>query len=118
MSISFTTIEWLNRALVYVLNQCTQGAALFISESFTSGFTLMDKLAFILHKGINLAQTVSEWVVYLMRKILRLLGYGDIVEAADLTHNFIRSIFMQLQFRLNLYAREALNQVMVQGRAI
>lgn len=118
LSMTITTIEWLNHALVYVLNKCVRGAEWLVSDSFTNGFTLMDKLAYILHKGVNLAETISEWVVYLMRKIMRLLGHGDIVEAADLTRNFIRSTLTQLQFRLNQFAKEALSQAMVDGRAI
>lgn len=118
LSMTITTIEWLNHALIYVLKKCVQGAEWLISDAFTSSFTLMDKLAYILSQGINLAETISSWVVYLVHKIMRILGYGRMVEAAEMTRDFIQTILVQLQHRLNQYAKEALSQALVKGRAI
>jgi triacylglycerol lipase len=118
LSMTITNIEWLNHALIYVLKKCVQGAEWLISDAFTSSFTLMDKLAYILSKGVNLAETISSWVVYLIHKIMRILGYGRMVDAAEMTRDFIQTILVQLQQRLNQYAKAALSQALVKGNAI
>ena len=113
-----TTLEWLSHAIIYVLKKCTEGIEWLISDSFTNGFTLMDKLAYILSKGLRLAETISSWVVLLMRRIMRLLGHKEILDAADLTRAIIHSTLLNLQTTLNRYVTTALNQAMVNGRAI
>jgi triacylglycerol lipase len=118
LGMTITTIEWLNRALLWVLRKVLRGAEWVISETFATSFTLMDKLAYILAKGVKLVETVSSWVIYLIRKIMRLMGYGEIVDAADLTHSFIRTILMKFQRKLNDFARQALSQTLAKGRAI
>ena len=118
VSMTNTTLEWLSHAIAYVLNKCASGASWLVSGVATTSFTLFDQLAYILTAGVNLAENISLWVVFLMRKILRLLGYQDIVDAADLTRSFIRTIFLRLQQRVNQIAQNALSEALVEGRAI
>lgn len=118
VGITISSIEWLNQALLFVLKKCFDGAAWLISSAFATSFTLMDQLSYILQKGINLAETVSSWVLYLIRKIMRVLGMGETVHAADLSVHFIRSILMHLQHKINQYTQSVLSQIMVKGRSI
>ena len=115
---TITGIEKINNALIYVLKKCVNGVNWAVSHTFSSSFTLMDQLAFILNKGINLAETVSSWVVFLIRKIMQMLGMSKVVEKVDLTHNFIRAIFIRLQTKISNFTKGVLNQVLVKGRAI
>lgn len=118
IAISLTALEWLNHALLFVLEKCMQGAARLISQTFTTSFTLMDSIACILKKGVNLVETVSVWVVYLIRKILILLGQRPSVEAANLTQQYMRAVLLQLQQRANHIAKQALSDALVEGRAL
>jgi hypothetical protein len=118
IGMTITTIEWLNRALLWVLRKVIRGVEWVISETFATSFTLMDKLAYILAKGVKLVDNLSSWVVLLIRKLMRLMGYGDLVEATDMTRTFIRTILLKFQRRLNLFAKEALSKTLAQGRAI
>jgi len=118
VGLTITSIEWLNRALVYVLEKCLNGAAWVISKAATTSLTLMDRLAYIMQKGVSLAETTSSWVVYLMRKILQVLGMGRIVETADLTHVFIRAVLINLQQKINQYVQSVLSKILVKGRAV
>ncbi len=118
LSMTVTTLEWLSHAIIYVLKKCTEGVEWLISDAFTNGFTLLDKLAYILSKGLKLAETISNWVVLLMRRIMRLLGHKEILDAADLTRAIIHTTLLNLQTTLNRYVTTALNQAMVNGRAI
>lgn len=118
IGLTITSIEWLNRALIFILDKCLDGAAWMISKSFKNSFTLMDQLAYILHKGINLAETTSAWVLHLIRKIMQVIGMKKAVETADLTHQFIRAILSHLQHKINQYTRSVLSKVLVKGRAV
>lgn len=118
IGLTITSIEWLNRALVYVLEKCLNGAAWVISKAATTSLTLMDRLAYILQKGVNIAETTSSWVLYLMRKILQVLGMNRVVETADLTHHFIRSVLINLQQKINQYVQSVLSKILVKGRAV
>ena len=118
VSLTNATLEWLSHGIAYVLNKCVSGASWLVSGACTTSFTLMDQLSYILSTGVNLAENISKWVIFLIRKILRLMGHRDIVEAADLTQTFIRTILLRLQERVNQIARTALSDALVKGRAV
>lgn len=117
-SSTVSVIEWLNDALLFVLKKCLKGAEWIISSTLGTTLTLTDQLAFILHKGINLAKEISGWVVYLMKKILKFLGYSVEVDAAEMTATFIKATLIKLNQKLNIIASSALNKVLVEGRAV
>ena len=118
VGLTITAMEWLSQALVYVLRKCLNGAAWAISNDMGTTFTLMDQLAYVLKKGIDISENVSSLVVQLIRKIMEILGMRRTLKAADMTREFIRNIFMRLQAKANEYAKAALSDVMVKGRAI
>lgn len=118
IGLTITSIEWLNRALLFVLKKCMDSAAWVISKAFSSSYTLMDQLAYILQKGVNLADSVSSWVMYFIRKIMSVLGLRKIVEASDLTREFIRKVLVNLQEKIYQQTQAILNKVLVSGRAV
>ncbi len=116
---TLSNIEWLSDALLYVLKKCAGGAAWGISNTFTSSFSLMDQIAYILKKGLDVAQSISTWVVHLLNKIMFMLGYNrSAVLAMEYSHEIIRFLFMRLQYRFSSYANRALSQVLVKGHSI
>jgi len=118
VGLTITAMEWLNQALVYVLKKCLNGAAWVISGAMGTSFTLMDQLAYVLQKGIDVSENVSSLILHLIRKIMEVLGMKRTLKAADLSREFIRNIFMRLQAKANEYAKAALSDAMVKGRAI
>ena len=118
IAFGFEAMSWLNRAILYVLKKCMLGAAWLISKAAGTTLNLIDQLAIILKKGIDLSKSISGWVLMLIRKIMQLLGLGKVVELADLTRNFIRNIFTRLMQKANGVAKNALSQALVKGRAI
>lgn len=118
VGLTITAMEWLSQALVYVLKKCLNGAAWIISGAMGTSFTLMDQLAYVLKKGIDISDSISSLVFQLIRKIMEILGMKRALKAADMTREFIRNIFLRLQAKANEYAKAALSDVMVKGRAI
>ena len=115
IGLSISTIEWLGDALLFVLKKCSDIGATLISQSFTTTFTLMDNIAYILNKGVNLASEFSSWVVMLINKIMSLLGMGSVLDDASITRDFIRNIFMRLSHKISEYTQRALDGVLVEG---
>ena len=115
---TMASIEWLNDALFYVLNQCFKAVKGILGVAITSTFTLMDQIAYVLHKGIDLAQSLSKWIMRLMRKIMSFLGMQKVVDTSDMTAQFIRDIFSKLSYKMNSYCQQTLDKVLVDGRGI
>ena len=118
IGLTITALEWLNQALVYVLKKCLKGVAWAISGAFGTSFTLMDQLAYVLKKGIDVSENVSSLVLNLIKKMMEILGMKKVLKAADLTREFIRSIFLKLQQKVNEFTQAALSKVLVKGRAV
>lgn len=118
IGLTITALEWLNQALVYVLKKCLKGVAWAISGTFGTSFTLMDQLAYVLKKGIDVSENVSSLVLNLIKKMMEILGMKKVLKAAELTREFIRSIFLKLQQKVNEFTQAALSKVLVKGRAV
>lgn len=118
VGLSITSTEWLGRALAYVLKQCMHNTAIVISRSFSTTFTLLDQLAYILRAGVDLSKNASSLVLLLIRKIMQILGMRKVVEIEELTREFIRSILLRLHARVAELGRNALSKVLVDGRAV
>jgi len=75
---------------------------------FGTGLNLMDQLAYILAKNIDLANQASSLVICFIRKVMEMLGMNKALEAADMTREFIRSILVRLQNKIYSHVRPAL----------
>ncbi|WP_347331324.1 lipase family protein [Marinimicrobium locisalis] len=118
IGLTVDSLEWLGRAMVYVLERCMTGAARILSMAGSTQLTILDSIAVMLEKGVSLTETVSRWVLYLVRKILVLLGRPDIVEGADITRAFLRQVLLDLQQRVNTMVRRVLDQTLVKGQSV
>lgn len=115
---TISSIEWISDAIVYVLKKCINFAGRLIDFGASTYFTLMDRLAYILKKGIDFTESISQWVLLLMRKIAQFLGMEKLIEKADLTRTFLRNILLKLSARVNAISRQALSNTLADGRAI
>ncbi len=117
VNFSAANLEWLDKAINYVLSRCLGGVGNTVTSAFSSTFTLMDQLAYILKKGIDLSKGVSGLILSLIRKIMKILGMNSTLEKADATFAFIRSIFQKLAHRVSAYCQQVLDNVLVGGRS-
>jgi triacylglycerol lipase len=118
IGLTVTGLEWLNQALIYVLKKCLNGAAWVVSGAFGTSFTVMDQLSYILKKGIDISTGVSDLVLGLVRKIMQFLGLRKTPKAADLTREFIRSLFLKLHAKVSEFTQRTLSRVLAKSRAI
>jgi len=118
VGVTVTALGWLHQALIFVLKKCMQGAEWLALKAFGNNFTFMDQLSYILMKGINVVEEASSWVLYLIKKIMHILGMVASVKVEDLNVAFIRGVLMHLQQRVNNFTKQALSKTLVDGRAI
>lgn len=74
--------QWINAALIYVLKKIVGVAALALQTGFMGTVSLADTIAWTLRKGIDLSKAVGQWVLYLMRKIMQVLGMKPVESSA------------------------------------
>ncbi len=103
--------RWLDSALIYVLKKVAVTALVGLQSAFITGFTLADKLAYILAKGINLAENISIWVELLIRKMAAAIGIKVKHKREDITKSFIRRILIQLTELATKTAKKAIQAI-------
>ncbi len=118
ISFTATNLEWLDRAINYVLVKILDVLGSLITTTGTSALTLMDQLAIVLKKGIDISNNMSELVLALIRRIMTMLGLKPALDVADATYMFIRNIFQQLYKRVSDYCRRVLDDVLVSGKGV
>lgn len=118
VGLTTAAISWIGDAIRFVLKKCLAGAEWMVSTAIGTSATIMDRLAYILSKGITLEENVSAWVVYLMRKIAAFVGQCRDISDKDITQSFIRTLFIELQKKVNATAQSALSQALVKGRGL
>lgn len=113
---NLTNLRWLDRAIAYVVTKCANALGVSLTVGFASGFTLMDKLAYILTKGIDLAKNLTSWVMRLIYKMMSFIGLKPIADKAQATQEFVKGVFMQVSERVNGQVKLALNQAFYAGQ--
>jgi len=103
--------RWIDSALIYVLKKIAMVAIMSLQAVFIGAFTLADKIAYILAKGIDLAEKVSIWVELLMRKIMQALGMKVANNKKELTKTLIRQVLVRLTEKANHEAQNALKKL-------
>ena len=118
VSFTPTNLEYLDKAINYVLLKVAKGIGSAVGAGLTGSFTLLDQLAYVLRKGIDLTKHLSTLVLSLLRKIAELLGMRRTIEAADATLAFIRNLFERLHRKVSEQAQKILDAVLVNGKSI
>ena len=106
---SMNTLRWLSSALLYVLKKIK---AMVSTQQSIGQFTVMDHLAYVLAKGINLAETLSKWVLLFIRKVMEVLGLKPVEKTEELNKDFIRNMLNRLQAKINTQVDAALRYQM------
>ena len=105
------TWAFINAGLQWVLQSIMSGAIMVLQLSVMSLFTLADKIAWILLKGIDLAKEASVWVLRLMRKIMQVLGMKIVKSVEQLTRSFMRAILERLMRKITEEAARAVRGI-------
>ncbi len=103
--------RWVDSAIIYVIKKVAMAAILTLQAAFIGTFTVADKIAYILAKGIDLAENVSYWVERLMAKLMQALGMKVPSDKKQLTQQLIRSVLERTREKANREARNAITKL-------
>ncbi|NQZ25297.1 MAG: lipase family protein [Colwellia sp.] len=88
---SMETLQWLQSAIVFVVKKISSVAGSY------DKFTVLDHLAYVLAKGINLAEKLSRWVKYFIHKVMEVLGLKPSPHETIFSKSFIRDLLGRLE---------------------
>lgn len=103
--------RWVDSAIIYLLKKIAISAVLQLQAGFIGVFTIADKIAYILAKGIDLAENISIWVERLMRKLMQALGMRIAKTKKELTRDLIRYVLLRVTEKANREARDAIKKL-------
>ena len=88
---SMDTLQWLQSAIVFVVKK--------ISTAYGSyeKFTVLDHLAYVLAKGIDLVEKLSRWVKFFIQKVMEVLGLKASPHETIFSKSFIKNLLERLE---------------------
>ena len=95
ISLTANTLSLLDASLMYVLKKVFHAVGISVTIAGSLSLTVLDRLAYILHKSINLGKQLSFWVYRLIKRMMQMLGM-KVVDMANLTQSFIKRIFRRM----------------------
>lgn len=106
MSFSLNTAQLLSAAILWVVKKLTNLAGIAVVMAGSTTFTLLDRLALLMSKGLKFAEEISIWVRRLIKRMAQMLGIV-FREGAAMTQRFIRQVFMQAHHAVAELVRKA-----------
>jgi len=103
--------RWVDSALIYVIKKVAMSTILSLQGKFIGIFTLADKIAYILAKGIELADHISIWIELLMGKLMQALHLKVPATKKELTRDLIRYVLLRVTEKAHKDARNALRHL-------
>lgn len=103
--------RWVDSALIYVIKKVTMTTIVGLQSTFIGIFTLADKIAYILAKGIDLAENVSIWVEHLMRRLMQALNMKVAATKKELTAQLIKQVLIRIRDKAGRDASNALKKL-------
>ena len=120
-----TNLRWLDNAFNFVLKLLTNTVAFGLNTLVmqlhnvgNTALSMFDTMAYILYKGINLTDSASQWVFKLICRMMEMLGMQPVSDQLKISQALIRSLFMQINQRARIIAQRAIDQVLVNGKAV
>ena len=103
--------QWIDAALIYVIKKIAMGAVLLLQGAVIGLHTIVDKLAYILAKGINLAEEISSWVILLMKKLMQALKIKVEATKEKLTRSMMRYVLTKMTEESTRNAQKAIRDI-------
>jgi hypothetical protein len=106
VSLCLNTARVLDAALIWVVKKIIQAGVTVLVGVGTTTFTILDRLAYMMHKAYNFAKDLGYWVMRLITRIARALGIV-VTETTTLSISFIRMIFTRMHHSISELVRKA-----------
>lgn len=101
------TFAWLEKALLWLVEKLA-GHLQGIQLALMGVHTFIDRVAYLLAKGIELKDKASKWVTLFMEKVMRILGMATQRFVVNPTRSFFQFLLETLSNRLYEMAKKAI----------
>ncbi|UTA46979.1 lipase family protein [Simiduia sp. 21SJ11W-1] len=105
-SLTLNTARVVSAAVLWVVKKLINLAGVAVVMAGSTTFTLLDRLAMLMHKALDFAKDVSFWVLRLIKRMAQLVGVV-LVEGANVTLALIRTVFMRFHHAVSELVRQA-----------
>ena len=105
------TFEWLEKAIVWLLAKVLSRFVHVAQLAIMGIHTFLDKLAWLLAKGIELKDAAGKWIDLFIKKAMRILGMNAKRYGKKATRSFLRYILEQLSKRAYDLAQKAIRAI-------
>ena len=105
-SFTLNTARMLSAAILWVVKKLANLAGIAVVMAGSTTFTLLDRLAMLMSKGLQLAENISIWVKRLIQRMAQMLGIV-LREGSEMTLRFIRQVFIQAHHAVSQLVRQA-----------
>lgn len=106
VSLTLNTARILDAALLWVINKIINLAGIALIGAGTTTFTILDRLAYMMHKAYDLSKDLGIWVMRLIKRMARALGI-IVTDTTVLSVAFIRMIFTRIHQSIAELVRKA-----------
>ncbi|MDF1641227.1 lipase family protein [Thalassolituus oleivorans] len=106
LSLSINTVQVLNSALLWVIQKIVNISGIMLVGATTTTFTILDRLAYMMHKAYDFSKDLGFWVMRLITRMARILGIV-MTETTSFTVAFIRMIFIRIHNGVSELVRKA-----------
>ena len=105
------TWAWLDASLIFVMKKIIGNSISLIHTGIVGVHTLADGIAWILEKGIELADNISYYVYLFIKKVMQALGMPISPEGTKYSRSFLSSLLKMLIHRAHDSAKRALKNM-------
>lgn len=106
ISLTLNTAKVFNAALLWVINKISEVFFIGVVGAGATTFTLLDRLAYMMHKAFEFGEKAGYWVIRLMKKIAKMVGF-IVTETTNFTFSFIRTLFLRMFHHIAELTRRA-----------
>lgn len=106
ISLTLNTAKVLGSALLWVVEKVVKLTGIVLVSAFSTTFTILDRLAYLMHKAFEFGKDAAFWTVRLIKRMARLVGI-TIVDTANITYALIRAIFLRVHHAISQLVMQA-----------
>ena len=106
VSLCLNTARVLDAALLWVIKKIIHLSGIVLIGVGTTTFTILDRLAYMMHKAYDFSKDLGMWVMRLIKRMARAIGI-IVTETTTLSVAFIRMIFIRIHQSVSELVRKA-----------
>ncbi|MBU3069854.1 lipase family protein [Aestuariicella sp. G3-2] len=106
VSLTLNTLKVFNAALLWVLKKVANVLFIGLVGAGTTTFTLLDRMAYLMHQGHAIGKKVGYWVGRLLKRMAKMIGV-TITKTTNMTLSLIRSMFFRMFHMISDLTRRA-----------